>query len=285
MITKPPFKYIKDPIFISFTSLSDFLKCPRSYYLKNIYRDPKTHFRLQVASPYLSLGSTVHDSVKWFLDMKGQVVKKQLEEKFRNYWLKFSGKRGGFSSKEEEASFGQRGLKMLNNFFRNWRVLEKSAPAITFPKLSLVENLVLMGNFDFVGVREDGALHIVDFKTGANDEKDPTQLYIYAILAEANLERPVTKISFWYLDREDEPREVVLDPLGPKLDWLKEKGKELKKVIEKGDWRCIKENARADLSSSGLCGECRIYTDLIEGRGEFQFSDYRYKKDVYYLGK
>ena len=111
MIIKPKQEFIKNPIFVSYTSLSDFLKCPRSYYLKNIYRDPKSGNRIQIASPHLSLGSTVHDSIKWFLEMQGQVTKDQLENKFRNFWLKYSGKRGGFTSKDEEAIFGRRGTR------------------------------------------------------------------------------------------------------------------------------------------------------------------------------
>jgi len=114
----------------------------------------------------------------------------------------------------------------------------------------------------------------LDFKTGSQDEKDPLQLYIYAILAEANLGKKVSKASFWYLDREDEPREIVLDPLEPKLKWLQEKAKAVKEVLEKGEWICIKEE---------MCRDCQDYQAILEGKGQFQFSDYRYKKDIYYL--
>lgn len=281
MIPKQKDPFIKNAIYLSYTSLSDFLKCPRSYYLKNIYRDPKTGFRIQIASPYLSLGSTVHDSVKWYLEMRGQVTKKQLEDKFRNLWLKYRGKRGGFESREQEAEFGKRGLKMLDNFFTNAQILEKITHKVDFPKLNLFEDVILMGNFDFVGEKEDGTLHVLDFKTGAKDEKDPLQLYIYAILAEANLSKPVSSASFWYLDREDKPKEIVLDPLEPKLEWVKSKAKELKEVIGKGEWVCIKNDALNGAS----CRDCKDYQAIVDGKGEFQFTDFRYKKDVYYLQK
>lgn len=290
MIAKQKKGYIKNPIFISYTSLRDFLSCPNSYFLKNIYKqklppkpgeEPHEPFRIQIASPYLSLGSVVHDSAKWLLDLQGQVSKDQLEQKFRNLWLKYRGKRGGFSSLEEEGNFGRRGLKMLENFYKNWQVLGKMAPQVTFPKYSLGEGIVLIGNFDFVGEMPDGTLHIVDFKTGAKDEDDTLQLYIYAILAEASLEREVSKASFWYLDREDAPREIVLDGLEPKLTWLKEKALELKKAIEKGNWVCIKESPPA----GGLCRDCKDYQAILDGKGEFQFTDFRYKKNVYYLDR
>ena len=281
MITKSKSDYIKNPIYLSYTSLKDFLKCPRSYYLKDLYKDPKNNFRLQIASPHLTLGSTVHDSVKWFLDMQGQATKDQVINKFRNFWLKFRGKRGGFSSDEEEGNFGRRGLAMMENFFKNWQILEKAAPEITFPKLNLVEDIILIGNFDYIGEREDGSLHVVDFKTGANDEDDPTQLYIYAILAEANLGKSVSAAGFWYLDREDAPRDIVLDPLEDKLKWVIEKGKELKQALEKNEWVCIKGGPAPD--GAGLCRDCRDYQAILDGKGEFQFSDHRYKKDIYFL--
>lgn len=275
MILKQKAPFIKDAIYLSYTSLSDFLKCPRAYYLKNIYRNPKTGFRLQVASPYLSLGSTVHDSVKWYLEMKGQVTKKQLEEKYRNLWLKYRGKRGGFESREQEADFGTRGLKILDNFFKNAQILEKITHQVNFPKLNLFDDVILMGNFDFVGEKADGTLHVLDFKTGSQDEKDPLQLYIYAILAESNLGKAVSSASYWYLDRDDSPKEIVLDPLEPKLEWLQEKAKELKQVIEGGMWVCK--------NGEQLCWDCRDYQEIIDKKGEFQFSDFRYKKDIYFL--
>ena len=275
MIKAKENKFIKNPIFLSYTSLSDFLKCPNSYYLKNIYRDPKTGNRVQIASPFLSLGSTVHDSIKWFLEMEGQITFPQLEAKFRNLWLKYTGKRGGFSNKEEEATFGKRGLKMLDNFYKNAKKLEKAMPTINFPKYNLFEDVILMGNFDFVGEKEDGTLHVLDFKTGTGDVKDAVQLYIYAILAEANFQKQVTEASFWYLDRDECPKPIVLDPLEPQLEWLREKAKELKKAIEKGSWVCTKPDS---------CQDCLIYKAIIDGKGQFQFTDERYHKDIYFLG-
>ena len=275
MIAKQKQEYIKNAIYLSHTSLKDFLKCQKSYYLKNIYRNPQTGNRLQIASPYLSLGSTVHDTIKWYLEMEGQITGDQFIQKFRDLWPKYSGKRGGFSSRDEEGDFGKRGLKMLDNFFKNAKVLEKKHHNIDFPKFPLVDNVLLMGNFDFVGERKDQTLHIVDFKTGAKDEDDAIQLYIYAILAEANFGKEVSAASFWYLDREDNPREIVLDPLEPKVEWLKEKAKQLKQALDKGEWVC-KDGEK-------LCRDCRDYQAISEGRGQFQFTDYRYKKDVYFL--
>lgn len=275
MIVKPKTEYITNPIFVSYTSLSNFLKCPKSYFYKNIYKDSKTGNRIQITSPHLSLGSTVHDGIKWFVDMEGQVGRDQFIQKFRNLWLKYTGKRGGFSSREEEAVFGKRGLLMIDNFFKNFKVLEKKHLSIEFPKYPLFENVILMGNFDFIGEKKDGTLHVLDFKTGVHDEEDGIQLSIYAILAESNFAKEVTTASFWYLDRDDNPKAIVLDPLEPKLEWLIEKTKELKKALEEDSWVCIKGDK--------VCFECQNYQAIIDGKGEFQFTDHRYKKDFYFL--
>lgn len=278
MIPRQNLKFIKDAIFLSHTSLNDFLNCQRAYYLKNIYRDPKSGLRIQVASPYLSLGSTVHDTIHWFLDLKGQVSKDQLLKKFENFWLKFTGKRGGFSSSEDEEIFKKRGINMVINFYDHADSLGKSTPLPSFPKYVLFEDVILNGNFDFLGELPDGSIHVIDFKSGSRDEDSPLQLYIYAILAESNLGKPVTRLSFWYLDRDSAPKEVIVDSLEKTLEWLTEKAKELKVAIKENKWVC-----KGNSEPGGLCRECQIYEDILAGKGEFEFSDFKFKKDIYFL--
>lgn len=270
-------KFIKDAIFISHSALSDYNTCPNYYFLKNIYKDKKTGFRLQVASPYLSLGSIVHEVIKWYLDGEKQFSETQVLQKYQNFWLKYQGKRGGFSSKEEEETFKLRGEKMLKNFLQNVDILKAPLKLPHFPKYILGDNLILIGNLDFIEELPDGSLHIIDFKTGQNDEKDPLQLYIYAILAEANLQKPVSKISYWYVDRDSNPKEAVLDPLEQHMEYLKQKAQDIKKAIEKKEWICKK--------SPELCFDCQDYQDILNGKGEFQYEDEFYKKMIYFLPK
>ncbi len=279
MIQKQEHKYIPGALFISYTGLKDFLKCPRSFYLKNIYRDPKSGYRIQIASAPMTLGSLVHDAIKWYLQTGRTAKKEDVVAKFRNHWLKYRGKRGGFASNEIEAELGKKGLKMIDNFFDNLNVLEKNLPAYDFFKYRVDEAIVLNGRLDFLGILEDGSLHVLDFKTGANDEKDSTQLHIYAILAQSYFQREVSKISYWYLERESSPKEAVLDPLEEKLKWLTEKCKEVEEAVNKGEWVCIGQQG----SEQGKCRDCTAYEAVIEGKGEFQFSDDDFKKDIYYL--
>lgn len=274
MIPKQEQEYIKDALWISYTALKDFLKCPRSYYLKNRYKDSKSGNKIQITSPYLTLGSLVHDAVKWYLQTGRTAKKDDVVKNFRNRWLKYRGKRGGFSSLSEEAVFGKRGLQMLDNFFEH-TALEPNIPVYDFLRFRLDEKIVLNGKLDFLGELADGSLHVLDFKTGTKEEDDSTQLHTYAILAESNLQRKVSKISYWYLDKDAVPKEAVLDPLPDKLEWLKEKTLQIQKAIKDSDWVCIK--------GDDLCRDCRDYQAIIDGKGEFQFTDEAFKKDVYYL--
>jgi len=86
MIAKQKTTFIKNALYLSYTSLNDFIRCPRSYYLKNVYRNPKNGFKIQIASPYLTLGATVHDTIKWFLDLEEKSSEKEVMDKFRNLW-------------------------------------------------------------------------------------------------------------------------------------------------------------------------------------------------------
>ncbi len=170
---------------------------------------------------------------------------------------------------------------MLDNFMKNTVVLEKNVPVFDFLRFNLSEKIIFIGKLDFLGELPDNTLHVLDFKTGTKEEDDSIQLHSYAILAESNLQKTVSKISYWYLDKDSLPKEAVLDPLPDKLEWLRDKALQIQEAIKKDHWICIKE----DLSEGGLCNDCKNYQAVIDGKGEFQFSDEAFKKDIYYLSK
>lgn len=275
MVPRKQSKFIKDAIFLSNTSLNDFLSCPRAYYLKNIYRDPRNNYRIQIASPYLALGATVHDVIKWYLTSEDVPTFEATKQKFNDLWGKYHGKRGGFTLGQDEADFVNRGIKILENFVKNAKRLEKLAPPAHFPKYPLLPDVILTGNMDFVGFLPDGSLHVVDFKTGSKDEESPLQLYIYAILSENYYGKPVKRASFWYLDREDSPKEAILGSVEQNLQWLIDKSKQVKEAWERNHWECVK--------GEDMCRDCRDYQAVLDGKGEFMYTDHSFKKEVYFL--
>jgi ATP-dependent helicase/DNAse subunit B len=84
-------------LWVSHSSISDFLQCPRAYYLKNIYKDPDTGRKFQITSAPLSLGSAVHEVIEALSEIPTQDrFRQSLLEKFETAWKKYHGKIGGF---------------------------------------------------------------------------------------------------------------------------------------------------------------------------------------------
>ncbi len=86
-------------IWLSHTSIVDFQKCPRAYFLKHLYRDPKTGHRVKLISPPLALGQAVHEVIEQVSVLpKGNRFNEPLMDRFDRVWEKFLGRRGGFSN-------------------------------------------------------------------------------------------------------------------------------------------------------------------------------------------
>ena len=78
-------------LWLSHSSISAFLECPRSYFLKNVYKDPKTGHKVKLISPPLALGQAVHEVVESLSELKTDLrFKKPLMEKFEEAWKKIS---------------------------------------------------------------------------------------------------------------------------------------------------------------------------------------------------
>ena len=105
---------------VSHTSISDFLRCPRAYYLKNVYRDPKTNHKVKIMSPALALGQTVHEVLESLLVLpKSSRFSDSLMDKFDKSWTKVTGKKGGFTTEETEYKYKARGQDMIRRVMNN----------------------------------------------------------------------------------------------------------------------------------------------------------------------
>src|SRR3989338_3362155 len=105
-------------VWVSHSSLSDYLKCPRLYYLKNIYRDPKTNKKIKLMTPALALGQSVHEVLESLsvLRVKDR-FNNALPVRFEEVWKKFHGKQGGFFDEETEYRYRQRAEEMLRRVY------------------------------------------------------------------------------------------------------------------------------------------------------------------------
>src|SRR5205814_10465336 len=94
------------PLWVSHTSISDFLSCTRAYYLRHIYKDPRTGRKINIINPAMALGLTVHDVLETLADVGVDVRPKQpLFERFEKAWEHVSGEMGGFKDRQEERQF------------------------------------------------------------------------------------------------------------------------------------------------------------------------------------
>ncbi|MDP2671765.1 MAG: PD-(D/E)XK nuclease family protein [bacterium] len=268
-------------IWVSHTSLNDFGKCKQLYYLRGLYRDQKygNNFRIQVASPYLSLGEAVHDAIDQLIKRypKGERSKDKLFYEFNRGWKLKPGKVGGFQSESQEKEFKARGEAMLERFWKHEHFKNSEPILVDFPKLPLIgqDEAILVGNFDWLEKNESG-LHILDFKTGQNEEEEGSrQLPLYAILGEHVLKKPVTKVSYWYLDKDDEPVEMTLPDLGGTLDEVKTQALEMQKAVNSKDFACT--------TDVGYCRACHDYHAAINDIAEHVATDFKRKREVFFL--
>lgn len=270
-------------VWISYSSISDYLKCPRAYYLKNIYRDPKTNNKLSLMQPALALGQAVHDVLE-SLSLKPQDERfviplvDQLEEK----WKRVHGEMGGFTSEAQEEEYKQRAKDMLARVDSHRGPLTKKAIKIRqelpFYWFSEEDNIILCGKIDWLEyIESSDSVRIIDFKTGKYDEDpDSLQLPMYLLLAANCQNRPVTGAQYWYLGHDNEPVDVSL----PSLDEAKTRVEEVAKRVV-----LARKLERFVCKNKDGCPVCRPYELIVSGQAKYVGLGTTRKQDVYIIPK
>lgn len=131
--------------------------------------------------------------------------------------------------------------------------------------LSEADEIILCGRIDWLEyLPKEDAVHIIDFKTGKNEEnQDSLQLPIYYLLATHTQERPVKKLSYWYLGRDNAPKNQDLpDPKQAETQLLKI-AKEIKLARKLARFKC----------PHGGCRHCQPYEDILAGKAKFMGVD------------
>lgn len=275
-------------VWVSHSSIADFLKCPRLYYLRNVYKDPKTGHKITIMTPPLALGQAVHDVID---ALSYYPVEERFDAKifdmYDKSWQKVTGKLGGFKTKDEEEEYKKRGKKMLQNILDNPGPIKNKALKIKSVEgktdlpwfwLDEEENIILSGKIDWVEYLENSdSIHIVDFKTGKNEEsEDSLQLPIYYLLAKNLQSRPVEKISYWYLDDNNAKNFVELKIPDEKQAF--DKVYEVAKRIKTG--RLI-NHLKCPRGDAG-CFACRDLERVLKGEGE-KVAESSYHQDIYII--
>ena len=252
--------------------MGDFLKCPRAYYLKNIYKDPKTGKKVGIVSPALSLGSAVHEVVEGLANYKAEDrALVPVFDQFEKVWKKYSGKKGGFDTPDEENTAKERGIAMIKRVKDNMEPLlfktvklkegKNGMPPNFF--LSDEENIILCGKIDWLQYSEkDDSVHVLDFKTGKNEENEESlQLPIYQLLLKNLQKRRVNGASYWYLDKDDKPKPVELPDGEESFDKVVGVAKRVKIARENKEFDCPR-------GEKG-CFACQPFEKILKGEAEY----------------
>ena len=270
-------------VWVSHSSIGDFLKCPRAYFLRNMYRNERGR-KINLVSPALSLGISVHETLEGLLNYKAEERALQpLEAQFEDNWKQVTGKLGGFKSAKEEAEAKERGLAMIRRVAKNFGPLLKKAVKLkehanNMPPnfyLSEEHNIILSGKIDWLEyVEADDSVRVIDFKTGKRDEDaDSLQLPIYSLLL-ANLQgRKVSGAAYWYIDRNDEPTEVSLPDISVAQKKVLEAALKVKQAREAGQFTCPR-------GAQG-CFACTPFEKILKGQAELIRVDETRKTEIY----
>lgn len=270
-------------VWVSHSSASNFLECPRAYYLKNIYKDPKTGHKVKLMSPPLALGQAVHEVVESLSELKTiERFKEPLLEKFERAWSKVSGKGGGFFDKETEYKYKTRGEEMIRRVVKNPGPVAELAVKINMDLpyywLSEEDNIILCGKIDWLKyLPETDSVEIVDFKTSKNEEGDDSlQLPIYHLLVHNCQKRKVEGAWYWYLDKSDQLTKKELPD-------LEESEKKILKIAKQMKLARQLERFKCPNGEEG-CRACKPMEAIVRGEAELVGHD-EFRADIYVLGK
>lgn len=252
---------------VSHSSIGDFLKCPRAYYLKNVYKTDNGN-KISIVSPYLSLGSAVHEVLEPLaeLDEKHRNSVK-LAPAFYKAWSKISGEIGGFSSKEQEEEFKQRGVEMLTRVGKNRQNLAGQTTFLLDKRddlpwmwLSEDEEIVLCGRIDWLNRTGNKQYRVLDFKTGLKEENDESlQLPIYSVLLEHFLGNSIIDAYYWYLALNDSPTRKIMPDVGKSRERILSIALEIKEARSTKKFECPHKG----------CFHCTDLSRIIAGEGKF----------------
>ena len=238
---------------------------------------------MNIVSPALSLGSAVHEVLESLADFKAEdrpqkMTHQSLVADLEKAWKKVSGKKGGFSSESEEAEAKARAEAMIARVEKNpGPLLEKTVKVKEGQNgmppnfyLSEEDNIILCGKIDWLVYQEkDDSVHILDFKTGKNEEDgESLQLPIYQLLLKNLQKRKVTGASYWYIDRDNAPIEVKLPSVEESLEKVLKVAKEVKKARDLALLEGPEEAFQCPRGIDG-CYACRPFEAILRGEAEY----------------
>ena len=178
---------------LSHFRLSTFRRCRRLYKYRYVERLPVP------PNPHGTMGSHVHTALRDLMRLPPeQRAAARAADLLRAAW---AGNRAGFRGLAEEARWRSRALEQVRRFVALPDAGGTPLALEQQVEVALTDGVRLFGRIDRVDERAEGDLHIIDYKTGrAQEEPDPEQLRIYAMILARTAGRPVGMTSYLYLE-------------------------------------------------------------------------------------
>lgn len=177
---------------LSPSKFETYLRCPVKYNLT--YLDPRGR-RFFRSRAEFTFGSVLHRALQKFHEEGGaQVVSQEaLVASFQASW-----RTEGFESDERAEEHRQLGLTLLTAYHEAHREAEPTKTLLTEKQLRLdLGEFVLIGRIDRIDERSNGAIEVIDYKSGRDDVSDDEvredfSMGCYALLAQAAYpDRPI----------------------------------------------------------------------------------------------
>lgn len=233
-------------------------------------------------SPSMALGQAVHEVIESLSNLPvDKRFTDSINDKFEIAWKKVSGKKGGFTNEGVENEFKKRGKAIIDKIRKSPGPLKNLSVKIKMDLphywLSPEDNCILCGKIDWLEyIPETDSVHIIDFKTSKyNEDENSLQLPIYYLLVKNCQKRNATKASYWYVERDDTPIEVLFPDINSAVEKLKKIAREIKLAKTFGKFKCPHENG---------CYACKPMEAITRGEAVFVGVD-EYKHDTFILEK
>ncbi len=279
-------------VWVSHSSMGDFLKCPRAYYLHNVYKNPQTGRKMTIVNPALSLGSVVHTTLEALGTLPVEErLRRDLAADFEKEWAaNAAGKKGGFTSDTEEAVAKARGRAMIERVVKHPGPIAQKTVGLKKSKNDMIpnfylsedENIILCGVIDWLEyVEEDDSVRIIDFKTGKNEEDENSlQLPIYLLLLNELQKRRVSGAAYWYLEKNDAPTEIALPDVVEARKKVLTLARRVKDAREQRAYDCPRPGRSGGATG---CFACQPYEAILRGEAEY-LGIGGYGQDAYLVG-
>jgi putative RecB family exonuclease len=166
---------------LSFTRIDTFEQCPRRFRYQYVDGLP------QAPAPQLSFGSSIHAALEWLYDRKHPVLP-SLDETLQALFDRWDSTGYEAAPRSEQLAAYEHARTIVTAFHERVRREGFRLPAAIEAWFSLPfgDGLVVVGAIDRLDVDDDGALHVIDYKTNKRARsraqvQSSLQLAIYAL--------------------------------------------------------------------------------------------------------